>query len=222
MTGWQKRGFPNRRISDSWGGNRVGGCCDYIRTVTGLAGWSFRSSPRTGAEIQASPRLAVLHSRHRDRLQLVSRHRHLHRCPSPQAERDIRPEVAPCAGAHRHKLYTQMALYSRRRDGLTATCSPASGGTHNSRKRQYRAGWQDAAWQLRQFQRSCCRPGTERVRRRYVTRTRPRRYRREVQRDPRRPGTAGRTRRPGQRNRHTRCDTLSKKPSTSLSRPASD
>jgi putative transposase len=55
MTGGQKRGFPNRRISDSWGGNRVGGCCDYIRTVTGLAGWSSRHGIVTVTGLAARP-----------------------------------------------------------------------------------------------------------------------------------------------------------------------
>jgi hypothetical protein len=31
-------GFPNRRMSDSWGGNRLGGCRDCICAADGLAG----------------------------------------------------------------------------------------------------------------------------------------------------------------------------------------
>src|SRR5208337_3537413 len=99
----------------------------------------------------------------------------------------------------------------RGRDGLPPACRPASSGMRNARTSQHRARWQDAARQLRQLQRPRRRPGTARLRHRHVPGTRPHRYRRETPRDPARAAVAGCTRSPGRRDRHTRCDTLSKK-----------
>lgn len=208
-------------MSDSWGGNRVGGCRGHIRAVAGLAGGRSRSPPWAGTEIQASPRVAVLHSCHRDRLQFVSRHRHLHRCPSPQAEPSLRSNMASCAGSHRNPLHPPGARSRRRRERLPPTCLAASDGMCKVRARQHRAGRKDAARQRRQFQRSRRRPVAERVRHRHVPRARSRRHRGKVQRNSGGAGAAGRTRRPGRRARHTRCDTLSKKHSRSPSRPTS-
>src|ERR671927_361463 len=36
--GWEGRGFPSRRMSDSWDGNRVGGCRGRVFAVAGRAG----------------------------------------------------------------------------------------------------------------------------------------------------------------------------------------
>ena len=70
--------------------------------------------PRREGGVQALLRAAVLHPRHRDRLQLLSRHRHLHRRASPQAERHVRSEVAPRARAHRRPLHPQGPRSGRR------------------------------------------------------------------------------------------------------------
>jgi hypothetical protein len=74
-------------MSDSWGGNRIGGCRDDACAADGLARGGSRPAPGGGQALHPSARPAVFHSRHRHRLQLVSWHRHIHRCPSSQSQR---------------------------------------------------------------------------------------------------------------------------------------
>ncbi len=148
-----------------------------------------------GATLQAAPCAAVLHPRRRGRVQLVSRrrtetfagHRHLHRRPPPQAERGLRPELAPRACAHRRPLHPPGVRPGRGGGGLPPPRCPAAGGAHHAGAGQRRSRWQDTARQrrterfarLRQVQRSRCGAGAERVRHRHRADARAYRHRTE-------------------------------------------
>ncbi|MBV8614037.1 MAG: ISAs1 family transposase [Acetobacteraceae bacterium] len=144
-------------------------------------------------------------------MQLVSRHRHLHRRPPTQAERGVRSELAPSTGAHRRPLHPSGARSGRGGGRLPPPCRLVAGGARHARTGQHRPRWQNPARQLRQVPRPRRRPGAQRLRHRHRPGARACRHRREVQRDPGGAGAARRTRRRPRRPRHARRAALPKK-----------
>ncbi len=208
-------------MSDSCHGNRAGGCRGHVLALVGYAGRHSRSPACRGQALQAAPRFAVCDPRHRVRLQLLPRRRHLHRRPPRQAERRLRADMAACARAYRHPLHPPRPRLRGGGSGVPPPCHPTPRRLHQAWPGQHRARRQDASGQLRQVPRPGRSPDPQRVGHRHRLGPGPCRHRREVQRNSRSPGAAGRTR-PGARlHRHPGRAALPKNCSNGQPRPAS-
>ena len=213
-----EEGLPDRRISNSSGRQpTVGGCCDHISNRYWTCWLEFPILAADRGRNTSFPHVLLFSIlAHRDRLQLVSRHRHLHRCPSPQAERDIRPEVAPCA-----RRTPRYAISSK---GLIQPTSRWSSGNMQSGFRRHAQHPETTV--SRWMARRCVAASTIStivLPPRVLSRVSPS-IRHSVlahvdiaeksNEIPAAQALLAELGVPGQRNRHTRCDTLSKKPST--------
>ena len=92
---------------------------------------SIRGARKASSISCACP--AVLDPGDHQRLQFVSRHRHLHRRPSPLAEPQLRPEMAPGALAHGDPLHPPGARSGRGGGRVPTPRGTAAGGQDQAR-----------------------------------------------------------------------------------------
>jgi hypothetical protein len=206
----REAGFPAARKSDSWDGNRGGGCRDRVCAVALPAGGSARPTPRGGQALPIAACAAVLHPGDRQRRQLVSQRHHLHRRAPPPPEPGLRPDLAACTGAHLDPQHPAGPRQRRSGGRLPPPCRPVADGLRQAGRGQPGDRRQDAARQLRPVPRPHRRPAARRLRHRHRAGAGAQRHRREVERDPGRSGAARRAR-PGRPADHAGRPALSKK-----------
>lgn len=191
-----------------------------VCTASGPAGGGARPTPCGGQALPIAAGAAVLHPGHRQRRQLLSQRHHLHRRAPPPVEPGVRAELATRAGTHLGPPHPAGPRQQRAGGRLPPPCRPVAGGLCQAGRGQPGDRRQDAARQLRPVPRPHRRATARRVRHRHRVGAGAQRHRREIERDPGRPGIARRAR-PGRPSDHVGCPALSKKHSRPPRTPSS-
>ena len=166
------------------------GCHAVVRSIARRAPRDPRPTPGRRYALQAALRSAVRHSCRRHRRQFLPLYRDLHRSASPPAEHRLRSALEARARPYRHPLHPSGPQSTGRRAGVPPPRRRSAERWHRSVATHHITGWENTQAKLRQFHRPQSGPIAARIRYRSRPGFGAHRYRRKVQRDPRRAADA--------------------------------